>query len=51
MAQLSLHSPIGTLTLTEEADAIVAIDWGWGRDQRETPLLAKARAQIEEAVA
>ena len=46
MPQLSLHSPIGTLTVSEEDGAIVALDWGWGRDQTETPLLARARAQL-----
>jgi methylated-DNA-[protein]-cysteine S-methyltransferase len=47
MPQLSMHSPVGDLTITEEDGAIVALDWGWGRDQDETPLLAKARAQLE----
>lgn len=46
MPQLSLHSPIGDLTVSEENGAIVAVDWGWGRDQEETPLLASARAQL-----
>jgi methylated-DNA-[protein]-cysteine S-methyltransferase len=44
--QLPLHTPIGDLTISEEAGAIVALDWGWGRDQTETPLLAEARAQL-----
>lgn len=48
MPQLSLRtSLIDTLTLTEEDGAIVALDWGWGRDQAETPLLSEARRQIE----
>jgi len=42
MPQLSLHSPIGPLTLTEEDGAIIALDWGRGRDQEETPLLRAA---------
>jgi methylated-DNA-[protein]-cysteine S-methyltransferase len=46
LAQLSLHTPIGDLTLSEEDNAIVAVDWGWGRDQTETPLLALAREQM-----
>ncbi|MDE2007290.1 MAG: methylated-DNA--[protein]-cysteine S-methyltransferase [Rhodospirillales bacterium] len=46
MPQLSLHSPIGDLTVSEEAGAIVALDWGWGRDQTETALLIRARAQL-----
>ncbi|HET6182372.1 MAG TPA: methylated-DNA--[protein]-cysteine S-methyltransferase [Acetobacteraceae bacterium] len=46
MPQLSLHTPIGDLTVSEESGAIVAIDWGWGRDQDETPLLRAARRQL-----
>jgi methylated-DNA-[protein]-cysteine S-methyltransferase len=44
--QLSLHTPIGDLTVSEDEGAIVALDWGWGRDQTETALLAEARAQL-----
>src|SRR5579875_2670980 len=46
--QLSLHTPLGPLTLSEEDGAIVALDWGWGRDQVETPLLLRAREQLQE---
>lgn len=46
MPQLSLHSPIGDLTVSQEDGAIVAVDWGWGRDQAETPLLRAAREQL-----
>lgn len=48
MPQLSLHSPVGDLTVSEEHGAIVAIDWGWGRDQAETPLLLRARDQLHD---
>ena len=48
MPQLSLHTPLGDLTVSEEQGAIVAVDWGWGRDQDETPLLVAARDQIEQ---
>ena len=48
MPQLSLHTPVGDLTLSEEHGALVSIDWGWGRDQTETPLLIRARAQLHE---
>jgi methylated-DNA-[protein]-cysteine S-methyltransferase len=44
--QLSLHTPIGDLTVSEEAGAVVAVDWGWGRDQQETLLLGRARDQL-----
>ena len=48
MAQLSLHTPLGDLTLSEEDGAIVALDWGRGRDQAETPLLLRARDQLQD---
>jgi methylated-DNA-[protein]-cysteine S-methyltransferase len=48
MPQLSMHSPVGDLTLTEEGGALVAIDWGWSPIQAETPLLHRAKAQLEE---
>ncbi len=41
------HTPVGDLTVSEEAGQIVALDWGWGRDQAATPLLRRARAQLE----
>jgi len=46
MPQLSLHSPLGDVTVSEEGGAVVALDWGWGRDQQETSLLRTARAQL-----
>ncbi len=46
MPQLSLHTPLGPLTLSEEDGAVVALDWGWGRDQAETELLRRGRAQL-----
>jgi len=46
LPQLSLHSAIGDLTVAEEDGAIVSVDWGWGRDQTATPLLARARDQL-----
>lgn len=46
MAQLSLHSPLGELSLSEDDGAIVALDWGWGRDQCTTPLLRTAVRQL-----
>ena len=48
MPQLSLHSPIGDLTVSEEAGEIVALDWGWGRDQTETPILLRARSALRD---
>ncbi len=46
MPQLSLHSPIGDLAISEEDGEIVAVDWGWGRDQDETPVLTQARRAL-----
>jgi methylated-DNA-[protein]-cysteine S-methyltransferase len=45
--QLSLHSPLGDLTVSEQDGRIVALDWGWGRDQTRTPLLALARDLLD----
>lgn len=46
MTQLSLHSPVGDITVSEHEGRIVALDWGWGRDQSLTPLLCRARDQL-----
>jgi methylated-DNA-[protein]-cysteine S-methyltransferase len=46
MPSLSLHSPLGPLTIIEDDGAIVAIDWGWSRETEETGLLALARDQL-----
>jgi methylated-DNA-[protein]-cysteine S-methyltransferase len=46
MPQLSLHGPLGDVTVPEEDGAVVSLDWGWGRDQQETALLRIARAQL-----
>ena len=44
--QLSLHSPVGALTIAQEDEALVALDWGWGCAQQETTLLRRAREQL-----
>ncbi len=46
MPQLSLHTPAGDLTISEEAGQIVAVDWGWARDQTPSPLLIQAREEL-----
>jgi len=46
LPQRSLHTPIGDITVSEEGGAIVALDWGWGRDQSNSPLLARAADQL-----
>jgi len=47
MPQLSMHSPVGDLTISEEDGRIVSLDWGWGMTQTETPLLKKAQKELE----
>lgn len=46
MPQLSLHGPVGDLTVSEEDGVIVSLDWGWGMLQQETPLLREAKRQL-----
>lgn len=48
MPQLSLHTPLGEITVSEDDGAIVALDWGRGRDQVATPLLLRAREQLQD---
>ncbi len=47
MPQLSFHTPVGDFSLCEEDGFIVSADWGWGRDQSETPLLCRLRERLE----
>jgi methylated-DNA-[protein]-cysteine S-methyltransferase len=47
MPQSSCLTPLGALTVSEEDGAIVALDWGRGRDLTRTPLLDRAIAQIQ----
>ncbi len=46
--QLSLHTPLGEVTISEDGGAIVALDWGRGRDQEATPLLRDACDQLQD---
>lgn len=39
---------MGDLTLTEEDGTIVCLDWGWACQQDSTPLLERAKGQLEE---
>jgi methylated-DNA-[protein]-cysteine S-methyltransferase len=45
---LSLHTPVGDLSISEDDGAIVSVDWGWGSNQTETALLLRARDQLQE---
>ena len=47
MPSLSVHSPLGPLTITEQDAVIVALSWGWSRDSEETVLLCLARDQLD----
>jgi methylated-DNA-[protein]-cysteine S-methyltransferase len=48
MPQLSLHSPVGDLTISEEDGVIVSIDWGWSSLQGDSALLRRAKAQLDD---
>jgi methylated-DNA-[protein]-cysteine S-methyltransferase len=44
---LSLHTPVGDLTVFEEDGAIVSLDWGWVSVQDPSPLLREAESQLQ----
>lgn len=50
MAQLTLHSPVGELTLSEDEGMLVSLDWGRApvEFQNETALLREARHQLDD---
>ncbi|TMM55265.1 methylated-DNA--[protein]-cysteine S-methyltransferase [Sulfitobacter sabulilitoris] len=48
MAQCSVSTRFGDLTLTEEDGAITALRWGRAAQQDDTPLLARAALQLAE---
>lgn len=50
MPQLSMHSPVGDITVTEEDGEIISLDWGWIPEewQEESPLLLTAIEQLNE---
>lgn len=50
MAQLTLHSPVGELTLSEDEGVLVSLDWGRApvEFQHETALLREARRQLDD---
>jgi methylated-DNA-[protein]-cysteine S-methyltransferase len=47
MAALSMHSPVGDLTLFAEDEHIVALEWGWGSIQDPSPLLNRTKAALD----
>ncbi|MDO9712159.1 methylated-DNA--[protein]-cysteine S-methyltransferase [Paracraurococcus lichenis] len=51
MPHITLHTPLGELTVFEDDGAIVALDWGRGAgadDAAPTPLLREAAAQLQD---
>lgn len=42
-----MHTPVGDLTLFEEDNAIVALEWGWGSLQDPSPLLLRTKAALD----
>ena len=47
MAHLSLHSPLGALTVFEDAGAIVVLEWGRAPAAETSPLLDEAKRQLD----
>jgi len=45
--QLSLHTPVGDITVFEQDGAIVSLDWGWVPKQASSALLDRAREQLQ----
>jgi len=50
MPHVTLQTPLGALTVFDDRDAIVAVEWGAATSDgnRETPLLAAARLQLQD---
>lgn len=48
MPHLSLHTPVGDITLFEEDGELVSVDWGWVGNDKPTPVLKRAKQQIDE---
>jgi len=47
MGQISLRSPVGDITVFDEDEALVAIEWGRVPDGPVSPLLEAARQQLD----
>lgn len=47
VSHLSLHTLLGPLTLFDVDGALVALDWGWAREQEPSPLLRRAKTQLD----
>lgn len=47
MPQLSMHSSIQDITITEIDSMIVSVDWGWSPFQEPSPVLLEAKRQLD----
>lgn len=47
MSQLSMHTPVIDITITELEGSIIALDWGWSPFQESSPLLNEAKRQLD----
>jgi len=47
MFQLSMHTPVIDITISELEGAIIALDWGWSPFQQPSPLLMEAKRQLD----
>ena len=47
MPHLSLHTPVGDITVFEEDGAIVSLDWGWAPNQASSSVVDQAREQLQ----
>lgn len=47
MSALSMHAPVGDLTIFAEDEQIVALEWGWGGNMNPSPLLIRTKAALE----
>ncbi len=47
MPTLSMKTPLGPVTLVEEAGKLTALRWGAAKNSEATPLLRRARQQLE----
>lgn len=47
MFQLSLHTPVIDITISELEGSIIALDWGWSPFQQPSPLLIEAKRQLD----
>ena len=46
MPHISYNSPVGPLSIFQEDDHIVSVDWGWPPTEEPSPLLELAREQL-----